>query len=114
MTNRVFDIWFYTALPLADLGEQLGLQHIRYDMENVWEWIVGDFGTVHLDITRQHLVAPEETETRIFRVPRKGFSPWTVDDITQKLQDVRIDPIYLGEWLYLHGNEYEMKVRRII
>ena len=113
--DAITDIWFYTALPLVELGEALGLSGIDPDAENYWEWIIGNLAGVALDITRTHTVPSGETPTRIFRLgDDRGFSQAMIDTLVLDIKAAGIAPIMLGAWIYRSGNDFDVRVDRII
>jgi hypothetical protein len=112
---EITDIWFYTELPLTELGEALGLSGIEPDCENYWEWIIGNLAGVALDITRTHTVAAADTPTTIFRLgDQRALAQSLIDVLVPRLQAAGIAPIMLGSWIYRSGNDFDLRVDRII
>ncbi|MFI6006896.1 hypothetical protein ACIA98_42335 [Streptomyces sp. NPDC051366] len=112
------DVWFRTYLPLEDIAAALDAPVRTADGENYWEWVIADLAGIDIDITRTHTTAPENTDTRIFRVghPTGGreIPEHTLHQIVAGLQRAGVDPVYLGEWKYLDGNEFDHVVHKMI
>jgi len=72
--EAITDIWFYTGLPLIELGAAPGLAGIDPDGENYWEWIIGDLVGAALDITRTHTVPPRTRPRGSFALADNGLS----------------------------------------
>ncbi|WP_444905953.1 hypothetical protein ACJJIR_15020 [Microbulbifer sp. SSSA008] len=109
------DIWFRTEKSLEQIGEILGLVNISYDVENYWEWILGNYGEFRVDVTRAHTVSPEETETRVFLLgDNRTFTNELIRDFSGKLKLSGVSTIYIGKWVYVKGNDFDLQVREKI
>lgn len=112
------DVWFRTRLPLKDIAAALDAPVHVTDGENYWEWVIADLAGIEIDITRTHTRAPANTDTRIFRVGHptgeREFPEHALRRIVAGLQRAGIDPVYLGEWTYRDGNEFDHVVHEKI
>ena len=97
--SGVSDIWFRTELEVEQVGEVLGLHEPRHDHENRWEWIIGDFEGVSLDLTRDHTHANAEVDLQIFRYDGGNFGQGLLALITEKLEPIAIGEIEHGVWV---------------
>jgi hypothetical protein len=104
---EVTDLWFRSALPLAAIGDGLGLADREDDSENVWEWVIGDVAGVRIDVTRDHRAPPADTDVRVFRVDRGELSAELRAAIVSRLFTLGIDRVAHGRWRYLRGSEFE-------
>jgi hypothetical protein len=106
------DVWFRTALSLRELADALGARVLSADAENHWEWLIADFAGVQLDLTRTHTVPAAQTDTRIFLWGghTRGFPQPALDRLVTELRRIRIDPVYVGAWLYRSGEEFDLVV----
>jgi hypothetical protein len=110
MNKATRDIWFTADLSLEELVSLFELKKADIDMENYWEWVIGWCKGCELDITRCHLVPPGQTPTRIFQLSGGSIPAKVVDFIADRLLEAGIRPVYLGQWRYLHGNEFDMRI----
>ncbi len=109
----ITDIWFRTDKGLMELGLLLGLGGLFYDYENYWEWVIGSYGNLELDITRTHKLDPNSTDTRIFIWKGGDFFPDQIlEELAGKLIDIGISPVYMGRWVYQTGNEFEKIIQK--
>ncbi|WP_327321396.1 hypothetical protein OG735_02080 [Streptomyces sp. NBC_01210] len=106
------DIWFRSHLSLEELAAALDARVHITDVENYWAWVEADLAGIDINISRTHTMAPGKTDTRIFRsgYPSSAFPERTLRHLVAQLQHVGIDPIYLGKWRYLSGNEFDRVV----
>jgi hypothetical protein len=105
------DIWFRTELDIRNLGDKLNLINIEEDAENFWEWIIGTFNGVRIDISREHSVPAQSTDTRIFVYERKKeFSIELSNELVKHLHALNISPVYLGNWISLSGNAFKKNI----
>lgn len=110
MQFGVKDIWFRSALSLAELAQRLGLQDVVEDGEDYWDWAIGRFGDVEIDVTRTHTEPPELVETRIFLVNCEEMSASLVADLVQRLRSFVPGNVYCGRWWSLPGHEFDMEM----
>ncbi|MFE7182517.1 hypothetical protein [Streptomyces erythrochromogenes] len=116
-TQKSTDVWFRWHHPsLEELATALGARVDVVDGENYWEWVIADFAGIQIDITRTHTTAPQDTDTRIFPYasPVSPFPRHVLRQLVAGLQRVGIDPIHVGEWVYLRGNEFDQVVHETI
>ncbi len=107
MPDTTTDIWFRTALSLEALAESIGLTDTTYDAENYWEWVIGTFDSMELDVTRTHTLDSRETEARIFRVDHDQFTDSEIKRICAKLFLIAESDICWGRWQYKSGNDFD-------
>ncbi|MFJ4428837.1 hypothetical protein [Streptomyces bobili] len=107
------DIWFCSPLRLTEMVDALGADILEEDYENYWEWIIADMDGMVLDITRTHTREPHRTSTRIFVYNLSPMSEATIRKIVAALQKIRINPIYVGQWNFLHDNEFDQIVHEV-
>ncbi len=106
--QQITDIWFHTKLDLEELAVKIGLSSTSYDYENEWEWIIGSINDRKLDMTRLHSVEPSSTYTRIFILgDDRLFDLQLIDQIVLLLKRISIQPVYLGQWLYRSGQDFD-------
>jgi hypothetical protein len=110
MSSAITDIWFRSARSLEEIADALGLVEVNYDAEDYWEWMIGTFGDVKLDVTRTHTCPPQQTDTRIFQVGRGAFGKDLIDGIVSRLSPVASAPISCGRWVYRSGNDYDVEI----
>jgi hypothetical protein len=109
--DKITDVWFYCGLSLEYLATKLGLSNVYYDYENDWEWVTGYFSNCHLDITRIHWLEAADTETRIFLLGEdKDFNASLIDQLVERLKDIGIDKLHLGQWQYVSGEGFEQRL----
>jgi hypothetical protein len=112
--NKITDIWFRTDLDLRVLGDKLNLLKIDEDAENFWEWIIGTFQGVRIDISREHTVPSVSTDTRIFIIEGNNeFEMKILSALVNHLHLLNITPVYLGYWVLLSGKKFKKKVLEI-
>lgn len=113
-SNNLTDIWFRTELDLRDLGDKLNLIDIEDDAENFREWIIGTFHGARIDISREHSVSPQSTDTRIFLYERKKeFGIELSNELVKNLHTLNITSVYLGNWISLSGNMFKKNINDI-
>lgn len=108
--ERITDLWFRTARSLHEIAVGLGLTTVTYDMENYWQWVIGTFAGVELDITRTHTRPAADTDTRIFRIGQGTFGPTLKIALVTQLRPLIPTPIYCGQWAYRSGEEFDLVV----
>ena len=108
MTSRITDIWFRTALPLAELARRLELRGVTDDVENVWEWMSGTLDGVPLNITRMHVPPAALAETRIFIPEGNEFPAALLDQLIGRLRTIIAGPVVCGRWEHRTGNEFDL------
>lgn len=106
MKVEIKDIWFVTDLPLEAVCKRLNWSNIVQDAEDYWEWCIGKFEGIELDITRTHTKPANDVNTRIFRVDSKEIDPALKEKLVSRLK-VFLSVIHCGEWKYTNGNDYE-------
>ncbi len=62
----VTDVWFRSALQLAEIARRLELRDITDDAEDYWAWVIGSLGNALVDITRTHTRPAGMVDTRVF------------------------------------------------
>jgi hypothetical protein len=112
MDDPITDIWFRTALPLAEIAERLGLGEVTQDAEDYWAWVIGTLMGEWLDITRTHTRSPADTDTRIFRVDGGPFTTGMLAEIVVRVREFVSSSVVAGRWEYLVGNEFNLVVVR--
>ena len=110
MTSRITDIWFRTALPLAEIARRLELSGVTDDAENVWEWVSGTLHSVPLNITRMHVPPAALAETRIFIPEGNEFPTALLGQLIGRLQTIIAGPVVCGRWEHRTGNEFDLIV----
>ena len=102
------DIWLITRLPLSSVCELLELEDACFDGEDYWEWAIGNFDNIRIDITRTHTIPADKTETRVFRMDRKPFSADQIQSLSCRLVEIAIDStVCWGAWVYRGGQKFE-------
>jgi hypothetical protein len=110
MSEPITDIWFRSSASLRSIAEQLQLSDVSYDLENYWEWVIGTLNGASLDITRTHTCPPADTDTRIFLLGNRFFPPALTRELVLRLRALTSGPIYVGQWHYLSGDEFEQQI----
>lgn len=110
MAQDITDIWFRSNLPLAEIAHGLGLQDLIEDAEDYWEWVIGTFGDVQLDVTRTHTRKADRVDTRIFIWGEGEFTAELIADLVSRLRGVVQGPISCGRWVYRSGNKFDLVV----
>ena len=95
--ERIDRMWFRTRLPLQALAEKLLLAEIERDYENVWEWVIGKFGDVPVDICREHAPPRMKVETTRFEVENGPLSPSVIEALVERLRPLVVGPIVIGQ-----------------
>jgi len=112
--NKITDIWFRTELDLRDLGDKFNLLNIEEDSEDFWEWIIGTFQGIRIDISREHSVPSQSIDTRIFVLEGNNeFDLEIINALVNHLHLLNITPVYLGYWVLLSGKKFKKKVLEI-
>jgi hypothetical protein len=107
----VHDIWFRTDVDLQALAHKIGLTAIEEDGEDYWHWVIGEFRSLLLDITRTHRTPANQTDTRVFLYPGHDAIPsGIVDELVSALHGFDITPVFLGSWVPTGGNDFEKHV----
>ncbi|HEX8694407.1 MAG TPA: hypothetical protein VF746_18440 [Longimicrobium sp.] len=106
MDDRITDVWFRSALPLAALAEGLRLEDVEEDAEDYWEWVTGTMSGERIDITRTHALPPEATDTRVFLPDGEALPAGLLGELVARLREVVPGPITAGRWEYLRGNDF--------
>ncbi len=106
----ITDLWFRFGGTLEQLAEGLGLEGVSFDAENYWEWVIGSFRGVELDVTRTHTLAPLETDTRIFRLDRAPFENEPIEELAGRLLRLGVASVKCGQWIYRSGQEFDLIV----
>jgi hypothetical protein len=105
----ITDIWCRTPAKLVRIVEALGLSDAHYDAEDHWEWAIGTFDGVQLDVTRAHVRAPSSVETRIFRVDNGTISDALRMILVDRLRSVALGRVWWGRWVHRKGEDFELQ-----
>jgi hypothetical protein len=111
------DVWFRSHQALEELAAALGARVRSADVEDYWQWVIADFADIQINITRAHTKAPNDTDTRIFQHgsgPSPGLPQHALQRLVVELQRIGIRPIYVGKWVYRHGNDFDHVVHEEI
>lgn len=107
MTDPATHIWFRTSAAIDEVAEAIGLTDATHDAEDYWEWIIGTFEGVQLDLARAHTTRATESDTRVFRFDRRPFTRELSQAICKRAILIAESDILLGYWNYLGRNEFD-------
>ena len=93
------DIWLRTELEIEEVGAVLGLHEPGHDHETRWEWVIGEFEGVSLDLTRDHTQPNVDVDLQIFRVDLANFGHGLLSLIEDKLESIAIGEVEHGVWV---------------
>ena len=108
-SSHITDIWFRSALSLEQLASVIGLSEPQSDVEDDWEWVVGYFDGIAVDVARQNSQPADTVETRIFRLDLEPFSADQKTEIISRLRSVVTAPITLGRWVHIEDGQYDVQ-----
>jgi len=102
-------------MGLMKLAALLGMNDAYIDAENHWEWVIGSYRGVTLDITRTHTEKPSVTTTAIFLIdaagpdpiPRRAFPRQVLEALVSDLKQAGVEVVSVGKRNYVRGNDYE-------
>ncbi|MEB2843981.1 hypothetical protein GAO09_09260 [Rhizobiales bacterium RZME27] len=113
--SRITDIWFAfdPDRDLQDLAESLSVENVEHDSENVFEWVIGTFDGLTIDILRVHdgnLSDASGSTVSIFiidhqRTGKPEFPVLSVKRLLSRLRELGVSPINLGETAIGRNNE---------
>ena len=107
-------IWFYSDIPIDKIARAVGMTDLFEDGENVWDWVTGNRQKVSLDITRKSTGTSIQTETVIFKLSKeREFIPAEYSSIIEDLYKLGISTVFLGQRIYIRGNEYDYQYNKI-
>ena len=109
MPEPIFDIWFPSTYSLQRIAARLEMEYCQFDAENYWEWVIGSFEGIEIDITRTHTLPMDETETRIFRLDHNAFSEQTKFKLIERLKNFVHGPIQCGKMTGTVGHEFSKR-----
>lgn len=110
MRSDIADIWFRSSLRLTEIAQRLELRDVAEDAENYWEWVIGMFNEVQLDITRTHTQPAAHVDTRILMLGNREFSESLLAKLVGLLREFLPGPIMTGRWEYRSGNDFDLVV----
>jgi len=106
MPELIFDLWFPSTYSLKRIASRLELKEAHSDDENYWEWVIGTFDGIEIDLTRTHTLPIDATETRIFRLDHEAFSAQTKLKLIERLRDFVHGPIQCGKMTGADGHNF--------
>lgn len=93
------DIWLRTELEILQVAEVLGLHEPRYRREKLWEWVIGDFEGLSLDLTRDRTQPSADVDLQILRCDLENFGQGLIALIEEKIESIAIGEIEHGVWV---------------
>ena len=93
------DIWFRTELEIGQVADVLGLHEPRREQEKRWEWVIGEFEGVSLDLTRDRTQPNANVDLQILRCDLENFGHGLIALIEEKVESIAIGEIEHGVWV---------------
>ena len=81
------------------MAEVLGLHEPRYRREKLWEWVIGDFEGLSLDLTRDRTQPNADVDLQILRCDLENFGQGLMTLIEEKIESIAIGEIKHGVWV---------------
>lgn len=94
------DIWFRSTLQLSEIAEFLKLTDLESDAEDAWEWVIGGFDNVRIDLTRDYRFPRAATDVRVFRLDNDEIKDELLNMLVSALPNVALGPVNVGRWEY--------------
>ena len=86
-------------LEIGQVAQVLGLHEPRREQEKRWEWVIGEFEGVSLDLTRDRTQPNADVDLQILRCDLENFGHGLIALIEEKVESIAIGEIEHGVWV---------------